>query len=132
MNHKVSRRVLARVTVQKLMAEPTRSSYWMRALAAYLIEHNMAHAAELVLNDIKQELFEQTGQLLVDVTSARELSEAVRSDLAKHLKEKTGARSVILSEEVDASLVGGLIARTPSQELDASVRTQLNQLATIS
>ena len=92
----------------------------------------MASDVELVLNDIKQELFETTGQLLVDVTSARVLGEAARSNLTTFLKDKTGAKNVVLQENVDPALVGGLVARTPSQELDTSLCTQLNQLATIS
>jgi F0F1-type ATP synthase delta subunit len=38
---------------------------------------------------------------------------------------------VDLSESIDRSLIGGLIARTPDAQLDASVRTKLKQLATI-
>lgn len=131
MNRKVSRRVLARVVATKLLSEPARRNHWLQALAAFLLEHKMVDDADLVLNDIAHEIFAQSGELLVDVTSARPLTDAVRKELAHYLKQATDARQVVLTEHTDKSLIGGFTARTPDQELDTSIRTQLQQLATI-
>lgn len=126
-----SRRVIARTIASKLVAEPKRHTYWMQVLAAYLVEQNRVHDAELIVNDIMHELHKQDGQLLAHVSSARPLTNQVRESLMKVLAEQTGARHVSLVEETDTSLIGGLIARTPDAALDASVRTKLNRLATI-
>jgi F-type H+-transporting ATPase subunit delta len=67
----------------------------------------------------------------VDVTSARKLTDSVREQLKRTLQEATDATRVELSEHIDPSLLGGLIARTPDAELDASVRTKLKQLASL-
>ena len=131
MKNKISRRVLARTIAEKLASEPSRQSYWIRALAAYLLEANQTDDADLVMNDIAHELFKQTGTLPVEVTSARPLSEQLQAELRKVLAEHTGAKKVSLETTVDPSLLGGFIARTPAQELDASVKSQLQQLATI-
>ncbi|MET1032882.1 MAG: ATP synthase F1 subunit delta [Candidatus Saccharimonadales bacterium] len=128
---KFSRRVIARTVARKLVQEPARQEYWMRTLAAYLVEQKRVSEADLVVNDILHELHAQDGQLLARVTSARPLAESVRTSLRKILAEKTGAKKVILTEEIDPSLIGGLTARTADAELDASVRTKLNRLATI-
>lgn len=132
MNSKASRRIVARTVVTKLLTEPKERKHWVQALAAYLIETNRAGEVDLIINDIARELFEQKGQLLVEVVSARPLTDQVRSELKRALKEATNAREVDLSERLDPKLIGGLIARTPDAQLDASVRTKLNQLATIS
>ncbi len=131
MNSKASRRVIARTIAAKILAEPSRQSHWLKMTAAYLLEQNMADDVDLIINDIAHELFEQSGHLLVDVTSARRLSDAVLDQLKTTMREATGAKSVELSEHTDSSLLGGLIARTPDATLDASVRTKLKQLATI-
>jgi F-type H+-transporting ATPase subunit delta len=128
---KISRRVLARTIASKLVAEPTRQDHWVQALAAYLIEQNRVSEAGLIVSDIEHELYEQDGQLLTHVTSARPLSDAVRTALKKLLSAQTGAKHVVLTEKTDPALLGGLIARTADAGLDASVRTQLNRLATI-
>jgi ATP synthase F1 delta subunit len=126
-----SRRVLARVVATKLVAEPSRQTHWMRALAAYLVEQNRIGDAELIIHDIEHELYQQDGQLLVHVTSARPLVDSVRTTLKKLMQEQTKAKKVVLTEKTDSALLGGLIARSADAELDASVRTTLNQLATI-
>ena len=131
MNSKASRRVIARTVAAKLLSEPNQRKHWVQALAAYLIETRRADEIDLIVNDIARELFEQRGELVVDVTSARPLTDPVRRELKSLLKEVTDAKEVLLSESVDSSLIGGLIARTPDAQLDASVRTKLKQLATI-
>jgi F-type H+-transporting ATPase subunit delta len=130
-NSKASRRVIARTVAAKLLSEPNQRKHWVQALAAYLIETRRADEIDLIVNDIARELFEQRGELVVDVTSARPLTDPVRKELKSLLKEVTDAKEVLLSESVDSSLIGGLIARTPDAQLDASVRTKLKQLATI-
>lgn len=131
MQTKFSRRVVARAIAEKLVAEPTRRSHWIKVLAAYLVEQRATQDVDLILNDIARELLARDGHLLANVTSARGLSEALRSELTKTLRDLTGAKHVELDEQVDASLLGGIIARTPDGELDASVRTRLRQLAAI-
>jgi F-type H+-transporting ATPase subunit delta len=131
MNNKVSRRILARTIASKLLAEPSQRKHWLQVTAAYLMEQNRAEDIDLILNDIAHELHVQSGHLLVDVTSARRLSDAVRDDLKHTLQAATGAKKVELAEHVDPDLLGGLIARTPDAALDASVRTKLKQLASL-
>jgi ATP synthase F1 delta subunit len=131
MNNKVSRRVIARTVAARLLAEPSKQSYWLKVTAAYLLEQNMASDIDLIVNDIAHELFEQSGHLLVDVTSAHKLSEQVRGELKHTMRTATGAQRVELTEHIDPDLLGGLIARTPDAELDASVRTKLKQLASL-
>jgi F-type H+-transporting ATPase subunit delta len=131
MHNKVSRRVLARTVAAKLLAEPSRRGHWLRVTAAYMMEQQMVDDIDLVVNDIAHELYAQSGHLLVDVTSARKLSDAVRADLRHMLQEATGAKRVELAEHIDPTVLGGLIARTPSHQLDASVRTRLKLLGAI-
>ncbi|HUC89977.1 MAG TPA: F0F1 ATP synthase subunit delta [Patescibacteria group bacterium] len=131
MNSKASRRVIARTVAAKLLSEPSKQSHWLKMTAAYLLEQNIADDVDLIINDIAHELFEQSGHLLVDVTSARRMSDAVRDQLKTTMREATGSKRVELSEHTDTALLGGLIARTPDATLDASVRTKLKQLATI-
>lgn len=131
MHGKVSRRVIARTVAAKLLAEPAKQKHWIKVTAAYLVHQNMADDVDLVVNDIAAELFEQSGHLAVDVTSARKLTDSVRSELKAMLKRATNASRVELAEHIDTELLGGLVARTPSAVLDTSVRTKLKQLGTI-
>ncbi len=131
MKIKASRRVIARTVASKLLEQPKEREHWVAALAAYLIETNRVDEIDLVVNDIARELFRQRGELIVDVTSARPLTDSVRDELKHLMKATTGAYDVQLTEALDPTLLGGLVARTPDSQLDASVRTKLKQLATI-
>jgi ATP synthase F1 delta subunit len=131
MNHKFSRAIIARTVAAKLLAEPLRTDYWIKVLAAFLVDQHREQEVDLIMNDLAHELFVQNGQLSVSITSARPLSEAVRSSLKSLLTEQTGAKTVELTEAIDPALLGGLIARTPDAVMDVSVRSQLNQLASI-
>jgi F-type H+-transporting ATPase subunit delta len=130
-NNKVSRRVVARTIAAKLLGEPSQRSHWLKVTAAYLIDQHMVDDIDLFINDLAQELHKQSGHLFVDVTSAHKLTDAVRVELKHTLQGATGARHIELAEHVDPTLLGGLIARTPDAELDASVRTKLKQLASL-
>lgn len=126
-----SRRVIARVIASKLVAEPSRQDYWITVLAAFLVENNRIAEADLIIHDVEHELYAQDGQLLVNVTSARPLTTDVRTALTTLLADRTKAKNVTITEDIDPELLGGLVARTADAELDASVRTKLNRLATI-
>lgn len=103
----------------------------MREVAAYLLDNNMTEEADAIVNDIAEELYVQTGRLVVEVTSAHALTEEARSNLVKYLQDTTQAQSVELHETVDESLIGGLVAKTPSAELDVSVKHSLRQLTAL-
>lgn len=128
---KVSRRALAEAITTKLLAEPQRTKHWMQVLAAYVVEHDMVNDADMLINDIAHELYAQAGQLIVEVTSAEELSDNIRQQLSSYLLRETNAKTVQIHESTDPDLIGGLVAKTADAELDASVRTQLRTLAAI-
>jgi F0F1-type ATP synthase delta subunit len=128
---KASRRALARIVAQRLSESGADGPAVMHEVAAYLLENNMTEDADAFINDLAEELFVTTGRLVVEVTSARPLSEDARDNLVKYLRETTGATSVELHESVNEDLIGGLIAKTPSAELDVSVRNKLRQLTAL-
>ncbi len=131
MNSKLSRRIIARTFVARLLAEPARAQHWVKALAAYLVEQRQTDTAELLVNDIAHEYFKQTGELFVHVSSARPLNDTIRASLKHALHEATAAKHIVLAEHINQDLIGGVVARTPDAVLDTSVQTELKQLAAI-
>jgi F-type H+-transporting ATPase subunit delta len=72
-------------------------------------------------------LEERSGNVLAEVTSARELSEDQRRELGSNLERLTG-KHVQLNFAVDAGLIGGVVTRVGSTVYDGSVKTQLENL----
>ncbi|MDQ0456610.1 F0F1 ATP synthase subunit delta [Rhizobium paknamense] len=67
------------------------------------------------------------GEVTADVASAHALSEEQQNELKEALKSVTG-KTVLLNVTVDPSLLGGLIVKVGSRQIDTSLRTKLSTL----
>lgn len=70
---------------------------------------------------------EQRGEVSAEVTSAHALTPAQTAELKAALKGVAG-KDVSLSVTVDPSLLGGLVVRIGSRQIDTSLKTKLNSL----
>ena len=68
------------------------------------------------------------GEVTAEVTSAHPLSDAQLKALGAKLKAREG-KEVKVKASVDPALLGGLVVRIGSQQIDSSIRTRLNSLA---
>ena len=71
---------------------------------------------------------QQRGEVTAEVVSAHPLDDAQRARLEEKLKAREG-RDVKISTEVDPDILGGLIVKIGSRQIDGSIRTRLNSLA---
>lgn len=67
------------------------------------------------------------GEVAASVTSAEELKPAQIKSLQAALKSVTG-KTVTLNQQVDPSILGGLIVKVGSRMIDTSLKTKLNSL----
>jgi F-type H+-transporting ATPase subunit delta len=70
---------------------------------------------------------EQRGEVSAEVTSAHALSAAQQNELKATLREVAG-KDVAVAVTVDPSLLGGLIVKMGSRQIDTSLKTKLNSL----
>ena len=68
------------------------------------------------------------GEITADVTSAHPLTDTQIAQLADKLAAREG-KAVKIKANVDPELLGGLVVRIGSQQIDSSIRTRLNSLA---
>ena len=68
------------------------------------------------------------GEVKAEVTSAHPLSDAQLKALTAKLKAREG-KDVTLSATVDPAILGGLVVKIGSTQIDSSIRTRLNTLA---
>jgi F-type H+-transporting ATPase subunit delta len=66
-------------------------------------------------------------RLTVELTTARELSDAEAETILKQIEDAAG-RKVEATRKVDPSLVGGIVLQAGSLRVDASVRGRLERL----
>jgi F-type H+-transporting ATPase subunit delta len=66
-------------------------------------------------------------RLTVELTTARELSDAEAKAILKQIEDAAGRR-VEATQKVDPDLVGGIVLQAGSLRVDASVRGRLERL----
>jgi F-type H+-transporting ATPase subunit delta len=69
------------------------------------------------------------GIVIAEVTTAVPLDQAHQSEVAKHLANLTGAKTVELRVKVDPTILGGIVAKIGDELIDASVASRLAELA---
>lgn len=123
---KASRRVLSRHIASQLQAGANRDAV-VRSLAAYIVEHRLHNDIELIVADIAWNLA-KAGHIEAHITTARPLDLSLKQTVIEYVKRIESASEVEVREQVDASLLGGIIIETPSKRFDASIATKLKRL----
>jgi F-type H+-transporting ATPase subunit delta len=71
---------------------------------------------------------EHRGETTAEVVTARPLNDDQVNSLKQQLRARAG-RDVTLDTTVDPAILGGIVVKLGSQQIDASIRTKLNRLA---
>lgn len=121
---KTPRTTIARVVARKLGQAPT--AELGKEVAAYLLEDNRAGELESLLRDIQQQRAEN-GVVEVTAVSAYPIESAVRRDIEAQIRQLyPAAKTIIIDEQLDPGVVGGVRLELANQQLDLSVRAKLN------
>lgn len=79
---------------------------------------------------VKAMIAEDRGEVLAEVTSARELTQEQMKSLTSTLKSSVG-QDIKLDVKVDESLIGGLVVKVGSKMIDTSIRAKLASLQNV-
>lgn len=93
-------------------------------LALMLVQDGLSEAAPRLAQEFERLYDDYRGQAKAQVTTAIPLDDAERAEIATALQRVTGKR-IILSERVDPSILGGVMARVGDTLIDGSVRRRL-------
>ncbi len=100
----------------------------LRDIAAYLIDSGRKPEATLIVRDVEAMLAD-TGTAIGTVTSARPLSTNALKSVESFIKQNDSRiKQVVLREQVDESLIGGMKLELPGAQLDASVKAKLDKI----
>jgi len=71
---------------------------------------------------------EHRGEATAEVITARALNDDQLAGLKAQLRARAG-RDVTIDATIDPNILGGIVVKLGSQQIDASIRTKLNRLA---
>ena len=124
---KLSRRKLAGNAAARINEGENKKTV-LQELAAYLLDTGRKKEATLIVRDIEAMLVD-AGMAIGTVISARPLSKEARTTIESFIKQQNAqVKNVVLREQVDESLIGGVRLELPGKQLDASVKAKLEQL----
>lgn len=127
---KISRRLIVASLAEMLKKGKTTTEV-ARLLAAYLVKNKRVRDLELYLRDLELVIAKEFNVTTAYVATVRKISQKTRTEVKQLVKAYSGTQSVEVIEEVDPSLLGGIVIRTANAELDGSVRTKLQKLRSI-
>ena len=125
--NKVSRRSLARYAADRLLAGDSAPEV-AKAVASVLAQDKRLNEAELLLADINFELESRGKVATALVTAANDLGDKLRIEIKSLVKKASKVDRVILNEQIDKSVIGGLRIETATRIWDKTVARQLNEL----
>jgi F0F1-type ATP synthase delta subunit len=120
----------ARAELAALIGEKTLGASDIRTLArevaAYLLEEKRSQELESLMRDVLA-YREAHGVIEAEVASAHELSQDVLREVKSVIKEHyPEAKKVLVHDHIDTNVVGGLRVTLANDQLDMSVRKQLD------
>ena len=90
-------------------------------------EKGRAGELEEIAKEFERLMAREERRLTVELTTARELSDAEAKAILKQIEDAAG-RKVEATQKVDPDLVGGIVLQAGSLRVDASVRGRLERL----
>jgi len=93
-----------------------------------LVEKRCFQHIDSLINLIEKTIDKKNGILYVTVQAAVEPYSEFKKELAKLIKEKTGAAGVKLETEIKPELLGGYLLRIGEFYIDASLKGQLEKM----
>lgn len=99
-----------------------------KELAALLLEHRMHGQVEELILDIAREYQRKHGVVEAEARTPYALGVELKKQLLELVKTSTGAKKVVLHEQIDESLLAGVVLSAPDMELDLSLKTKLAKL----
>lgn len=123
----LSRRQLAVYGADQLLSNKSLKAV-AAELAAMLVASRRQNQAELLASDIAWELEVRGKVANTQVISARALSENLRRQIISHVKRAAKVENVIIDEQIDDSVIGGLRIDTAAHSWDKTIKRKLTDI----
>jgi F0F1-type ATP synthase delta subunit len=122
---KTSRSILAKIIADKTKSMPEHKL--AKEVAAYMLSEGRINELDALLRDIMA-IRADNGLVEASVVSAHSLNAALTSQVSKLIKKLSpGAKKIIINQQTDPEIIGGLKISTPNQQLDISLKGKLNR-----
>jgi len=100
---------------------------YAKQIAAYLLAERRTNGVDSIMRDVMDD-WAKAGYLEVLAYSAHPLTDQLKKDIEASIKAVSPhAKQIVITEQRDASVVGGVRLRLANRQLDLSVENKLNR-----
>ncbi len=100
-----------------------------KQVAAFLVESGTVSDLSSIERDVLTVLFEDQGVVELTATTAHPVTASEKADIKKVVKEThQTVRNIVINENIDPKVIGGVRLEFPHQTLDMTVKAKLNKL----
>ena len=123
----LSRRQLAGYAADQLLSSKPVQAI-AKELASILVLTRRQNQAELLADDIAWELENRGKVANAQVTSAHSLSQHLHSQIVAHIKKAAAVEQVIINQQIDESVIGGVRIETAAHSWDKTLSRKLTDI----
>lgn len=122
---------VSRTRIASLIADRTLKSggskSLSRSVAAYLVSEHRTQELDSIMRDVMND-WARAGHLEVMAASAHPLTPELKREITSRIKAVSPqAERIVVTEQLDPSVIGGVRLRLANRQLDLSVEHKLNQ-----
>ena len=99
-----------------------------KRIAATLFRRRLLSKAPLILSQLRKIINQEEGRIIAKVSSVEKIDHKTKIHLEEVLKKRYKAKEVVLEENVDKNLLGGLKIEVNNEVIDLSVKNKINKL----
>ena len=99
----------------------------VRNFVGVVAKNRRLFALKAIIDTFLSDLARRRGEIHAEVVSARRLSDSQYTHLVETLHRAVGGK-IVIDTAVDPNLIGGLVVRVGSQQIDTSLKTKLLRL----
>lgn len=114
-------------TIADLSLKSDKSKNLAKEAAAYLLTENRTHDLDSLMRDI-QEYWTDDGVVEVNAISAFSLTPENRVEIRAKIKQiYPKVKKIIIDEQLDKNVIGGIKLELANEQMDISIRTELDR-----
>lgn len=118
---------MSKVPLHQVASVLAEKSFSAEEIAAYLLETKRTGELNSIAREIILDRAEQ-GIVEANAISARELTSETREEVTSQIRKLyPNAKKIILNEQIDPTVVGGVRLEFPDSQLDLTIRNKLNR-----
>jgi F-type H+-transporting ATPase subunit delta len=124
MNESVQKRKAAAQVIGDMIKAGKSQKHIAQSIAAYLVDSRTTQQLTALMRDVEKYLLAHSNHLEVTAFSAYPLSASAHSKIAALFPDK----DIHIHNEIDPSVLGGVVVSAQDDYIDLSVRSQLQHL----